>query len=277
MNVAGANYRITPATRYIISTSGRPTSLRRYQMLLQERLDLDIAYLPIQPKSEGGKIDPEDFVGAIRGLGALGGAISKDIKGKVVPLLDGLDDIAARTQSVNTVIRKGDQLLGYNTDAMGFEKAILEGIANAGIQVSTAVVYGYGGVFNVAFHVLQKLGIQVFVTGRDEIKVKSLCAALGMDAFPGKADLFVNATPVTDQPLEQATGFLPAVTGAKIVFDHHMPGTQLKAYSEREGKFHIPGTAMYLPQMVAQWSLFLDGIVSAERVTSELMRLADSQ
>jgi len=34
-------------TRYILSTSGRPSSLERYRRLLQEVLCLDVAYTPI--------------------------------------------------------------------------------------------------------------------------------------------------------------------------------------------------------------------------------------
>ena len=36
-------------TRYIISTSGRASSIRRYERLLQELLQLNMAYLPISP------------------------------------------------------------------------------------------------------------------------------------------------------------------------------------------------------------------------------------
>ena len=73
---------ITASTQYIISTSGRPSSMRRYQTLLQRLLCLDIAYIPISSPSEGGKILPDRFTMAIRGMNAIGGAISRDIKGE---------------------------------------------------------------------------------------------------------------------------------------------------------------------------------------------------
>jgi len=38
---------IGPHTRYIVSTSGRLSSMKRYKKLLQEILHLDIAYIPI--------------------------------------------------------------------------------------------------------------------------------------------------------------------------------------------------------------------------------------
>ena len=75
------SFSIGPNTRYIISTSGRVTSLLRYKRLLQDELHLDIAYLPIHSMNTSEpKIDPEKFVSTLRGLPCIGGAISRDIK-----------------------------------------------------------------------------------------------------------------------------------------------------------------------------------------------------
>ncbi|MDW3194948.1 MAG: hypothetical protein R8G66_21430 [Cytophagales bacterium] len=256
---------ITTGTKYIISTSGRPTSIRRYERLLQDILGLNIAYLPISAKDDATKILPDDFVNAISGLGAIGGAISKDIKGKVIHHLDELDDLAARVQSVNTVIRKGDRLLGYNTDAYGFEQAIKEGIA--GLNIETALVYGYGGVFNVVYHVLKSMGLKVYVTGRRSEAVVQINEQYGLKPHDGSPkQLFINASPVTDKPLEEAPGFLEAVEGAQVAFDHEMPGQYLMGHCQAKGIKHIPGTAMYYPQMYRQWALFLAGLVNVEDI-----------
>ncbi len=264
--------KLAASTQYIISTSGRATSIRRYERLLQEILGLNMAYLPISPIDEETKIQPEDFVNAIQGLGAIGGAISKDIKGKVINHLDELDELAERVQSVNTVIRKGNHLKGYNTDAYGFEVAIKSGIE--GLGVKTALVYGYGGVFNVVYHVLKNLGMEVFVCGRRSEAVTQVNEQYGLTPHDGTPKhLFVNASPVTDSPLEEAPGFLEAVRGSQVVFDHEMPGQYLMDYCALHGIRYIPGTEMYYPQMYRQWALFLDGLVREEEIP-ELIRKA---
>lgn len=264
--------KLTVGTQYIISTSGRPSSIRRYERLLQEILDLNIAYIPISAKDNETKIQPDDFVHAISGLGAIGGAISKDIKGKVIAHLDELDELAQRVQSVNTVIRKGDQLKGFNTDAYGFEMAIKAGIE--GLNIKTALVYGYGGVFNVVYHVLKGLGLKVYVTGRRAEAVAEVNEQYGLAPHDGSPkQLFINASPVTDKPLEDAPGFIEAVEGAEVVFDHEMPGQYLMNYCEENGIKHIPGTAMYYPQMYRQWGLFLQGLVKEGEIP-ELIRQA---
>lgn len=267
------SFGVSGASRYVISTSGRLSSIARYQKLLQEKLGLDIVYLPISPKDDHQIIEPDDFVNAIKGLGAIGGAISKDIKTRVIPFLDELDESAQQVQSVNTVLRKGPKLIGYNTDVMGFRKAIEKGIADSGLSIHSAVIYGYGGVFNVANSVLQGMGIKTYVSGRNDEKVAATAARFGLDPFEGESDLFVNATPVTDTPLHEASGFLEALSSSKMAFDHHMPGEQLKIFCQNQSKFYIPGTAMYYPQMMAQWKIFLQGLVDPDKVEEKLRSL----
>jgi shikimate 5-dehydrogenase len=92
-------------------------------------------------------------------MNCLGGAISKDIKGTIAPFLDEVDPLAEAVGSVNTVARVGNRLIGFNTDALGFEMAIREG--TEGLALKTAVIYGYGGVASVVVTVLKNLGLQV--------------------------------------------------------------------------------------------------------------------
>lgn len=104
----------------------------------------------MRAETEDRKIDPRCFASALRGLNAIGGAISRDIKHGILPHLDAMDPLAAAVKSVNTVVKGPDGLLtGYNTDAHGFREAIAAGVANIEPPVKTAVVYGYGGVFSV--------------------------------------------------------------------------------------------------------------------------------
>jgi len=98
-----------------------------------------------------------------------------------MPFLDEIDPIAKTVQSVKTVFRKGDKLVGYNTDAIGFRQAISKGIARSGIEVQTAVVYGCGGVSSVVFCVLKELGFEVYVIGRRPNQVSSRAYQFGLD------------------------------------------------------------------------------------------------
>ncbi|RYH19094.1 hypothetical protein EON65_26525 [archaeon] len=273
----GVNTLIGPNTKLIISTSGRVPSLRRYKSLLQDILKLDIAYIPVHSgSSESPSIEPHRYVSALKGMACIGGAISRDIKHSIIPYLDELDESATAVQSVNTVIVQGDRSLkGYNTDVLGFKAAIEEGIASSGINVKTAVCYGNGGVTSVVTSVLSDLGIRVYLCGRNLPKVANRAAELGVELWQGESvDLFVNATPASESPLEDAANMVEALKDCKIAFDHEMPGKYLKEYCDAHHIVHIPGEKMYYPQMEAQWSLFLDGIVEKSRV-ADLLKQAD--
>lgn len=181
-----------------------------------------------------------------------------------MPFLDEVDDLAKDINSVNTIIRKGGILKGYNTDALGFRAAIVNGMKSSGISIQTAVVYGYGGVTNCVVSVLKSLGVEVFITGRRPEAICAKAEQLNIQPWTeeqkGGIDLFVNASPVTHSPLTNAVNFLTAIEGCRIAFDHEMPGACLHDHCTEKNIFLIKGTEMYLPQMLAQWSLFLDDV-----------------
>ena len=271
---------------FVYSTSGRISSVYRYQALLEDVLQTDIKY--IVPKNIDAKVCPKEYTDIIRRKNCLGGSISKDIKNAVIPYLDSLDDSANSLQSVNTVIHsKQGGLIGHNTDIIGFKEAIIKGIERSGVDVvKKAVCYGYGGVTNVAAVVLTNMGVELFISGRNADKIlqrsQELSNLTSSVVLPWnesiQADLFINAAPVTDKDLSEADNFLESLKGCKIAFDHEMPGTNLNNYCKENDIQYISGYDMYYPQMIAQWSLFLgkklskDEIQRAEEIAKERMK-----
>lgn len=271
--------KIGPNTRFILGTSGRISSLERYRKLLQNILAVDVAYIPINSGDpEHKSILPERYASALKGMPCIGGSISRDIKHSIIPFLDEIDDLANEIQSVNTVIVKpGGKLKGYNSDALGFRQAIVNGMERSGITVLTAVCYGYGGVTSVVTSVLSGLGIKVYLIGRNIDTAATRAVELGVEVWTGQpVDLFVNATPATERPLQEAPNLLESLASCRIAFDHEMPGKYLEEHCVANNIYHIKGLDMYYPQMCAQWQLFLEGIVEPERV-EELLREADAK
>ena len=266
---ASPQHRVPESSEYILSTSGRESSVRRYRALLSEVLGMNIKYVTYEGK--GGKIRPDEFTHLIRSTNCIGAAISKDIKASVISCLDDVDDTASTVQSANTIVKlPNGSLKGFNTDYVGFKIAIRQGIMESEQMVSKVVVYGYGGVVNIVVAALCELNMDVYLCGRrlDEAKrranelsvmyngkIKRVNVKLWEDGM--KMDMLVNAAPVTERPLQEAANFISAIDGVKVVFDHEMPGKFLKDYCDQHNIYHIPGTSMYYPQMLAQWILFL--------------------
>ena len=95
-------------------------------------------------------------------------------------------------------------------------------------QVRKAVCYGYGGVCNVVVACLRSMNIQVYITGRSIKTATARAKELRVEVYNrnvhGQCELFVNATPVTDAPLESAVNFLETLKGCTVAFDHELVG-----------------------------------------------------
>jgi shikimate 5-dehydrogenase len=221
---------------------------------------------------ESDKIDPQEFAWALRGMPCIGGAISRDIKQSIIPFLDELDPLARDIRSVNTVIRSGKILKGYNTDAIGFMAAIESGMGPNMDTIKSVVCYGYGGVTNVVAHIFKKLGKKVYITGRRPDMVIKKAEELSVSVWTADArpDMFINAAPVSDGPLEEVPFFLDAIKGCRYAFDHEMPGKSLNDYCRLNGIALIKGVEMYLPQMFAQWEMFLSDFTDVSNLESLL-------
>lgn len=70
--------------------------------------------------------------------------ISMPYKQKVLPYMDNLTDSARLMGAVNTVINKKGQLIGHNTDGVGFFRS-LEFLADFDIKDKTMTILGGGG------------------------------------------------------------------------------------------------------------------------------------
>ena len=136
-------------------------------------------------------------------------------KQATLPLLDRLDPLAERIGAVNTVVREGDALVGYNTDAPGFLEP-LRGELERQHYFRMARVLGTGGAARAIVAGLAAEGFTVVLAGRDPVKARKLLdevapggdhhvAPLSHFAEPtdfafddreGCCDLVVNASPL---------------------------------------------------------------------------------
>lgn len=114
----------------------------------------------------------------VRRLGFAGVNITFPYKEAVVPLLDELSEGAGRIGAVNTVVVKGDRLIGHNTDATGFARAIAPLVATA--KTNVVALVGAGGVGRAIAFALAELGIaELRIFDKERAKAEALAAVLG--------------------------------------------------------------------------------------------------
>ena len=133
--------------------------------------------------------------GKIHGLN-----VTIPFKKTIIPFLDVLSDEAKSSQSVNTIYKKKDKIIGVNTDIEGF-KIGLE-TTNQVIKNKKALILGAGGVVPSIIIALKKMQIaKIYLSNRTESKVyeiKKLFPEIEIIEW-GKVtsfDLIINATSI---------------------------------------------------------------------------------
>ena len=123
-----------------------------FQQAALDYYRLDIHY-------EAWETDPaqlQDRVNDLRKPQNVGVNVTVPYKEVVLPLLDKIDDLASSIGAVNTIVKKGDRLLGFNTDAYGFIEA-LDKEGHFDPEGKRVVILGAGGVAKaVGFALVQR-------------------------------------------------------------------------------------------------------------------------
>ena len=114
---------------------------------------------------------------SIKRIGFAGINVTFPYKEAVVPLLDDLSPAARAIGAVNTIVISDNRLVGYNTDATGFERAI-SGLVKASNHGPVALI-GAGGVGKAIAHALAALGVaELAVFDSDRAKAEQIATQL---------------------------------------------------------------------------------------------------
>ena len=117
----------------------------------------------------------------VRRLGFAGINVTFPYKEAAVPLLDELSPAAAAIGAVNTIVVRKRALVGYNTDASGFARALDE-LGEPALTRPVALI-GAGGVGRaIAFALAEKSVTEIRIFDRNRAKVASLAQALAARA-----------------------------------------------------------------------------------------------
>lgn len=199
---------------------GQPVAENPTQVMIEAAYrhhGLDWRYLTVE-------VAPQDLRDAVRGARAMGfRGFNCTIPHKVAVIehLDGLGESASLMGAVNCVVRRGDKLIGENTDGKGFVKSLRELVDPTGKHV---VMFGAGGA-------ARAIGVEVALAGATKITLLNRSASRGEQLaqlladrvkvdvkfvrwdqtykIPEDADILINATSI---------GLYPDVT-ARLDFD----------------------------------------------------------
>jgi shikimate dehydrogenase len=133
-------------------------------------LGLDIHY-------QARDVPPEALAAAVTDLrapGVLGANVTIPHKVAIIPYLDKLSDTARAIGAVNTIVNRGGLLIGHNTDAKGFTRALSE-MAGVTLSGQVALLLGAGGAARaIVYALLHHKVAQLYLYNRTHETATSL-------------------------------------------------------------------------------------------------------
>jgi len=240
------------------------------------------------------EVPPDGLADAVRGsraMGFRGFNLSMPHKVAVIPLLDGLGESAALIGAVNCVVRRGEQLIGENTDGKGFLKSLQE-ICNP--RGKSVVMFGAGGAARAVAVEVGLVGAKhITVVNRSEPRGRELVDTLRHKAklaadlvvwrndytLSADTDIVINATSIglydADARLALNLDSLqPNMVVADVVFSP--PQTRLLRDAAARGCRTLDGLGMLVNQGVIgvqYWTGVNPDPVAMRRALEEAMGL----
>ena len=127
----------------------------------------------IYEKKQLNKSDIEGMIDKVRSGKIDGINVTIPFKKSVIPFLDQLTLIAKEAQSVNTIFKKDNKIIGDNTDIVGFEYGLK--YINYDVKNKKVFILGAGGVVPSIILALKKLGVfKISLSNRTKEKAEEL-------------------------------------------------------------------------------------------------------
>ena len=230
-----------------------------------------------------------EIIQGLRHMPFAGFAVTKPNKVKVLEYLDELDPLCAKMGSSNTVVKLPDgRLKGYNTDGVGFYRALEE----AGVPVSgkTFFCFGSGGAGRAICSALAYHGAgRILITDLVEKSAESLVADINKNFAPvaefvaygdfsrvKEANAVINASGVGMGKTAGRTPLPPEyIRPGQFYFDacYNPARTRFLENAEKAGCPVLNGLTMSLYQGTAQVELWSGKKAPVEAMGQELQKI----
>jgi shikimate dehydrogenase len=217
--------------------------------------------------------------------------VTYPFKQSVIPLLDELSEEAEAIGAVNTVVRRGDRLVGHNTDGAGWSWGFRRALPAA--DLSRVVLIGAGGAGSACADAVLRLGAtHLVIVDKDVPRATALAARLNEHFDDGRA----SASADLRAALHRASGLIhatptgtPNTPGLPLpaeLLRHtmwvsdivHVPlETALLKAAQRIGCETVDGGHMNVGQALRSFKLFTGREPDAARLDAHFRRLVSSR
>ncbi|MDA8801632.1 shikimate dehydrogenase [Candidatus Pelagibacter bacterium] len=220
----------------------------------------------------------EDLIFNVRKEKIHGLNVTVPFKKVIIPFLDELSEEAEISQSVNTIYKRDNKIIGDNTDIEGFKLSLEK--TEQEIKNKKALILGAGGVVPSIIIALKKMQIKkIYLSNRTELKAKEL-----KENFPeielikwGETldfDIIINATSIGLKEEDEININYQQISKDKFFYDviYNPAETNFLKNAKKYGGITKNGKMMFIYQ--AQKAFFIWHKIVPE-VDNETINLLD--
>ncbi|MEO1496711.1 MAG: shikimate dehydrogenase [Planctomycetota bacterium] len=242
-----------------------------------EEAGIDAVYVPLRVPADS----LGDFMANMQRLGVEGLSVTIPHKETITKHLTKATQDANGIKAVNTVVRRGDDLVGCNTDCGAAMDSLEHVLGEVGAEPSPladkrVLLLGSGGVARAIAFGLRKRGAKITIAGRTRERAERLAKEFDGRAIDWPArhnspcDVLINCSPIGMHPNVDHTPYTKThLKPSVVVFDtvYNPESTLLIKEAREQGCTVITGVDMFVRQAALQFLLFTE-----KEPPTELMR-----
>jgi len=219
----------------------------------------------------------ENLIFSIREDKIYGVNVTVPFKKMVIPFLDELSEEAKISQSVNTIYKKDNKIIGDNTDIEGFKLSLEK--TGQEVKNKKALILGAGGVVPSIIIALKKMKIKkIYLSNRTELKAIEL-----KKNFPEieiikwgdtlNFDIIINATSIGLKEEDEININYQQISKDKFFYDviYNPPETSFLKNAKKYGGITKNGKMMFIYQAQKAFFIWHKVVPEADNETINLI------
>ena len=204
----------------------------------------------------------EQFISQVRDNKINGINVTVPFKKTIIPHLDELSAEAQSTQSVNTIYKKGNRIIGHNTDIFGFTISIQKTEYN--LHNKEVLILGAGGVVpSIIFSLIKMKASKITVSNRTKEKAENLKKLFkNIEVIKwgeiSNFDMIINATSMGLKKEDNLNFDFSSISGNKFFYDviYNPSETNFLKIGRELGNKTLNGKLMFIYQAVSAFNIW---------------------
>ena len=204
----------------------------------------------------------EQFISQVKDNKINGINVTVPFKKTIIPYLDDLSAEAQSTQSVNTIYKKSNRIIGHNTDIFGFTTSIQKTEYN--LHNKEVLILGAGGVVpSIIFSLIKMKASKITVSNRTKEKAERLKKHFqDIEVIKwgeiSNFDMIINATSMGLKKEDNLNFDFSSISGNKFFYDviYNPSETNFLKIGRELGNKTLNGKLMFIYQAVSAFNIW---------------------